>query len=76
MKYPDWQADYLAAVMEENIAQLAKKMYLAEAAIFIRQWVLASSDGTNNAEELKALADAVKGLRVLVREKLNHPDWK
>jgi len=41
-----------------------------------RHVALASCDGTNYAEELNALADAVKGLRVLKTEKLKYPEWK
>jgi len=76
IKYPDWQADYLAAVMEENVDLLPERVFRAEAAIINRHVALAGSDGTNYAEELKALADAVKGLRMLKTEKLKYPDWK
>jgi len=76
IKYPEWQPEYLAAVMEGNVALLPEKLFRAEAAIFNRHQFLTSGDGTNNAEELKALADASEGLRVLKTTKLNHPDWK
>jgi len=76
IKYPDWQPEYLAAVMEADVARLTEKVHLAEAAIFNRHLLLASGDGTDNAEELQALADAIKELRVLKTTKLDHPDWK
>jgi hypothetical protein len=76
IKYPKWQPEYLAAVMEGNVAELPEKVFRAEIAIFNRHQALVTSDGTDDAEELEALEDATKGLRVLKIEKLNHPDWK
>ena len=73
MKYPEWQEQYLAAIMEMDVAQLPAKVFQAEAAIFNRYQSLSSRNG--NAEERNALAIAIEGLRVLKTKRLNHPDW-
>jgi len=75
IKYPEWQPEYLAAVMEADVAQLPEKVHLAEDAIFRRLQTLTSGDGTDPAEEREALAGAIKGLLVLKTGKLDHPDW-
>ena len=52
IKYPDWQPDYLAAVMEADVALMAEKVFRAESAILNRREPLARGDGTDNAAEL------------------------
>ena len=76
IKYPEWQLPYLAAVMEADKGLLPEKLFRAEAAILERQEELTNGDGTNNAAELKALADAIRSLRLMKRTIFDLPDWK
>jgi len=72
MKYPEWQEEYLAAILEGNVTRLPEKVFEAEAAIFNRYQAL---NGKGHAEERAALKIAIEGLRVLKTKRLNHPDW-
>ena len=62
----DWQARYIAAMLERDKARLSTRMNEAERAIFDRLQEL-SSDKT--CEERTALDDAIRGLRVLKKER-------
>ena len=75
MKYPEWQEEYLAAILEGNVTRLPEKVFEAEAAIFNRYQALTNLHGKGHAEERAALEIAVEGLRVLKTKRLNHPDW-
>ena len=78
LKYPRWQEPYQQAILELDPAKLRQKMLDAEAAIYGRLQQL--TDGKSHAdgakEERWAIDDAISGLRVLQREKLEFPDWK
>jgi len=47
IKYPQWQPEYLAAVLEGDVDRLPERVHLAEAAIFNRHQLLISGGGTN-----------------------------
>jgi hypothetical protein len=68
----DWQTLYIAAMTEADKTQIPARVNEAEAAIFNRLQVLSS---VKNCEERTALDDAIRGLWVLKRERLNFPDW-
>jgi len=72
-KYPEWQEEYLAAIMEMDVTQLPARVFQAETAIVNRYQSLSYRSG--NVEERNALAIAIEGLRVLKTKRLNHPDW-
>lgn len=62
----EWQAAYLAALMEVNDASLAVRIENAEEAISRRL----QSDSKLDLEESQALFDAIHGLHVLRTERL------
>ena len=57
---------------ETDKGKLPARVNEAEAAIFNRLQALSS---VKNCEEQTALDDAIRGLRVLKRERLKFPDW-
>jgi hypothetical protein len=74
LRFPEWQVAYLAALLEVDPQKLPERVKAAEAAIFLRQQVLAnSSDGH---VERQAIEDAMHALSCIQTEKLNYPDWK
>jgi hypothetical protein len=73
IQYPEWQGDYLAALLEFDPKLLRERLQAAEAAIFKR--LQAMSQSTDNRPERQAIEDAVAALRVLKRDRLNFPDW-
>jgi len=68
----DWQTLYIAAMAEADRVNLPARVHEAEAAIFNRLQALSS---VKSCEERTALDDAIRGLRILKRERLNFPDW-
>jgi hypothetical protein len=74
LRFPEWQVAYQAALLEVNPQKLPERVKAAEAAIFLRQQVLANSSGGH--VERQAIEDAMHALRFLQTEKLNYPDWK
>jgi hypothetical protein len=73
LRFPDWQREFEAALLEGDPQKLSERVRAAEAAIFLRQQALVqSSDG--HAEH-QAMADAMRALRVIQTEKLDYPDW-
>jgi hypothetical protein len=74
LRYPEWQTAYLAAISELDDTKLAARAMDAEEAIFRRFQALGTS--SDHHEERLALEDAIRGLRVLRRDKLKFPDWK
>ena len=72
--YPEWQGEYLAALLEFDPKLLKERMQAAEGAIFKR--LQAISQSTDNRTERQAIEDAVAVLRVLKRDRLNFPDWE
>ncbi len=72
--YPEWQAEYLAALVELDPKTLFERITVAETAIFNRlQAVSHHSDGH---AERQAMEDALLSLRVLKRDNLGFPDWE
>jgi hypothetical protein len=61
--YPDWQHEFLAALLELDGNKLLERVQAAETAIF-------------NRLQRQAIDDALASLRVLKREKLGFPDWE
>jgi hypothetical protein len=72
-EYSEWQRAYWEALLEVNPEKLAVRIFDAETAILKRMRVLqTSSDGL---KEREAIEDALSGLRVLQRERLDNPPW-
>jgi hypothetical protein len=71
--YPEWQADYQAALVELDPQKLPERVQAAETAIFKR--LQAISQNTDNQAERQAIEDALASLRVLKRE-MGFPDWE
>jgi hypothetical protein len=72
--YPEWQGEYLAALLEFDPKLLGERLQAAEGAIFKR--LQAMSQSTENRTERHAIEDALAALRVLKRDRLNFPDWE
>ncbi len=72
--YPEWQAEYQAALLELDPKRLLERVTAAETAIFNRlQAISHNSDGHS---ERQAIEDALSSLRVLKRDNLGFPDWE
>jgi hypothetical protein len=71
--YPEWQADYQAALLELDPAKLLQRLTEAETAIFKRLQIISQS--SDSQIERQAIEDALASLRVLKRE-LGFPDWE
>jgi hypothetical protein len=77
IRYPAWQAEYIAAFLELDPKDLLERVHTAEAAIFKRRLELVqSSDRQDHKAEQQAIEDALSALRVLKRDKLDFPDWE
>jgi len=74
LKFPEWQRQYQAALMELDRKKLPERVLEAENAIFQRLQSLAVS--RNGMAERQAIEDALGSLRVLKREQLDFPDWE
>jgi hypothetical protein len=73
LRFPVWQLEYQAALLEVDPQKLRERVKAAEAAIFLRQQALGySSDGH---AERQAIEDAMRALRFIKTEKLGYPDW-
>jgi hypothetical protein len=76
-RFPRWQREYEAAVSEADTGKLLERVHAAEAAIFKRLQELAeNSDSPSRDAEHQAIADAIRALRILTRDKLQFPDWE
>jgi hypothetical protein len=64
--YPEWQKDYLEALLELDPKQLSRRIAAAESAIATRLQSIAGN--TNHHAERQAIEDALSSLRVLKRE--------
>jgi hypothetical protein len=71
MKYSHWQNEFEAAVHEDDPQTLRQRVDAAEAALFLRSQAL--SDSAPDNPERQAIADAVRTLRKIQREKLGYP---
>jgi hypothetical protein len=73
LRFPDWQLEYQAALLEVDPKKLSERVKAAETAIFVRQQALIhSSDGH---AERQAIEDAMRVLLLIQIEKLGFPDW-
>lgn len=72
--YPDWQNEFLAALVELDNEKLLELVQAAETAIFNRLQVI--SQTPDNQAERQAIEDALTSLRWLKRDKLGFPDWE
>jgi hypothetical protein len=70
--YPEWQADYEAALLELDRDKLGQRLQAAEAAIF--NHLQAISQSPDHYAERQAIEDALASLRVLKRDSLGFPD--
>ena len=73
LKYPHWQGQYQAALLESSSQELHGKVQAAELAIYERLQILALDSG--HQTERQAITDALSILRKLQRDKLSFPDW-
>jgi hypothetical protein len=71
MKYPHWQPEFEAALLDGDPQTLRQRVDAAEAALFLRSQALAGS--APDSPEQQAIADAVRILRAIQREKLGYP---
>ena len=72
--YPEWQAEYQAALLELDPKRLFERVMAAETAIFNR--LQAMSHTSDGHAERQAIEDALASLRVLKRDNLGFPDWE
>jgi len=74
IRYPEWQHEYRAALLEVDQIKLFERVATAETAIYKRlQQIVQSSD---HQAERQAIEEALSALRVLMKEKLGFPDWE
>jgi hypothetical protein len=73
LEYPEWQKPYLEALIADD-SKLQGLITAAETAIFNR--LQAISQSPHKQVEREAIADALRALRVLKRNKLNYPEWE
>ena len=71
MEYPEWQKAYREALLEVDLEKLSARIFDAEMAILVRVKALKTSSDAH--WERVAIADALRGLLVLQREKLDYP---
>jgi hypothetical protein len=77
LRYPAWQREYEAALHEPDPKNLLERVHAVEASIFSRLQELAqTSETTDHKAEEQAIAEALRTLRVLKRDKLHFPDWE
>jgi hypothetical protein len=77
LRYPAWHREYEASVHEPDPNKLLERVHAVEAAIFNRLQELAqSSENTDHRAEEQSIAEALRTLRVLKRDKLQFPDWE
>ena len=73
MKYPDWQREFEAALLEGDPQTLRQRVDAAEAALFLRSQALAAS--AQGQAEQQAITEAIRALRTIQKEKLGYPEW-
>jgi hypothetical protein len=74
VKFPDWQPQFFAALLERDPRKLKEHAFSMEDAIVKR---MESLDTSANADiEEQAIEEAIRALRIIQIEKLNYPDWK
>jgi hypothetical protein len=72
--YPEWQNEYRAALLELDRQKLSERVTAAEAAIYKRLQTI--SQNSDHQAERQAIQDAMAALRLLMKERLNFPDWE
>jgi hypothetical protein len=65
LKFPKWQSPYLRALMETEQTKLGARLEVAQKAILLRMKSIPESQ-----EETQALEDALRGLSILKRERI------
>ena len=73
VRYPEWQHEYEAAVLELDPKKLLERVTAAETAIVNRLQVISHS--SDCAAERRDIEYALTILRVLKRENPGYPDW-
>jgi hypothetical protein len=73
VRFPRWQPEFEAALLEADSEQLPRRMEAAEAAIFLRLQELVNT--SDSQPERQAISDAVRTLRILQTERLHYPAW-
>jgi hypothetical protein len=73
IKYPHWQREFEAALLEGDPQTLRQRVDAAETAIFLRSQALVGN-AQGHAEQ-QAISDAIRTLRSIQKEKLGYPDW-
>jgi hypothetical protein len=71
LKYPEWQEPYEAALQECDPQKLLVRVAIAETTIYLRSRDLRR--GADGHDEWQAIADALKGLLTLRKERLKFP---
>jgi len=74
IRYPEWQPEYQAALLELDTEKLRERVAAAETAIFNRLQAISHSSDAH--AERQAIEDALASLRVLKRDNLWFPDWE
>jgi hypothetical protein len=73
VRFPRWQPEFEAALLETDSEQLPQRMEAAEEAIFFRLQELVNTSDSH--AERHAISDAVRTLRILQTERLHYPAW-
>ena len=74
LRFPEWQPQYQAALMELNHSNLLERVTEAEYAIYQRlQSFAGTPNGRSRFAELLAIEDALTSLRLLKREQVDLP---
>lgn len=73
IKYPHWQREFDAAIVEGDPQTLRQRVDAAETAIFLRSQALVGN-AQGHAEQ-QAISEAIRTLRAIQKEKLGYPDW-
>jgi hypothetical protein len=73
LKFPGWQHEFEAALLEADQQKLRERLEAAEVAMFLRSQALVH--GTDGHAEQQAIRDATAKLRLIQTEKLGYPDW-
>ncbi len=72
LRFPQWQPQYQAALIELNHCKLLDRVIEAEYAIYERlQSLEGTTDGESRLAELLAIEDALASLRLLKREQVD-----
>jgi len=74
IRYPAWQNEYQAALVEVDRQKLKQRVEAAETAIFKRLQHL--SQNSDDFVERQVIEDALKSLRAIKRDELGFPDWE